>query len=133
MKLLPSSQSPGLAAIFLRFLGAIPGFSVVRSETFFLMNSCAAFLYLLAEELQKQLKEKVGGSNFFSFLVDGSQAAKKRLTFESELFYVRTCQAGVPKVEFFNLASMQQYCNVTAANLTHVVLRRSCSVTRKMP
>lgn len=42
------------------------------------------------EELRNEIHTEVstGKSNFCSWLIDGSQAAKKKLTYEGELIYL---------------------------------------------
>ena len=64
-------------------------------------------------------------------MIDGSQAAKRRLTEEGELFYIRTCENGVPTVEFFYFSNMQYYANVIGDNLTQNVLHELLSLINK--
>ena len=84
-------------------------------------KTCRAFCNILAAEMIQEVKKNVSRSNFMSFLVDGSTVFKRKLSYEGELFYVRTAQELRPKVQLFDFISMKDYVSVSAANLTHAV------------
>ena len=64
-----------------------------------------------------------GSTNFASWMIDGSTAAKKKLTYEGELVYLRTAPKCVPKVQLWDFISMKPYVTTNANNLFHVTLR----------
>ena len=93
-------------------------------------HGCKTFIHLLADQMRQELREEIGTrkSNFCSWLIDGSQAAKKKLTYEGELLYIRTAPGCIPKVELYDFITMKPYVSVNAANLYHATLRSLLSL-----
>lgn len=86
-------------------------------------RAAKVFNHILAEQMVTDLREHVKNSNFCSWLLDGSAAAKHRLTYETELIYIRTAHQLQPKTELLAIVSMQPYAVVNSQNLLHALLK----------
>ena len=82
-------------------------------------KSAKVFNHIVAEQMIDNLRDTVSKGNFNSWLIDGSAAAKRRLTYASELVYIRNAYCLEVKVELFSFVSMQNYGTVNAENLYH--------------
>ena len=80
-------------------------------------KACQNFIHLLADEIydsrivsklsQPANDENRGKTNFCSFMIDDSQTAKRKLTDEGGLIYIRSAPSCVVNVEFSKLVSMK--------------------------
>ncbi|XP_077975585.1 zinc finger protein 862-like [Styela clava] len=87
-------------------------------------EGCKAFIHILAEEILSSIRNEVHKKvNFFSWMVDGSTVVKRKLSYESELIYIRIAHECKPAVHEIDLISMKEYVRVDANNLYHATLR----------
>ena len=84
-------------------------------------KAAKVFNHILAVQMRQEVIHRVSEANFFSWLIDGSTAAKHKLTYESELVFVRTAADLKPKMELLNYVPMKPYCAVNSDNLMHAV------------
>ena len=80
------------------------------------------FTHIIAKQLVDEVRQEVEQSHFLSWMIDGSAAAKKRLTNEAELIYIRTSNQLCPTIRLFSFVSMQPYAQVNSENLTHALI-----------
>ena len=64
-----------------------------------------------------------GNANSKSFMVDGSDIAKRKLAYEGKLFYYHTAPGSVWQVRLWSFISMKPYITKDTTNLFHVNLR----------
>ena len=94
---------------------------------------CKSFIHLLSDEIRSEVRQEISTdlspkAHFCSWLIDGSQAAKRKLTYEAELMYIRTAPGCVAKIEMYDYISMEAYVSVNAENLYHAPLRSLISL-----
>lgn len=69
-----------------------------------------------------------GKANSVTFMIDGSDTAKKKFIYEGELFYLRIAPGSVPSAQLWNFISMKPYVATDTTNLLVVMLRCMQSV-----
>ena len=63
-----------------------------------------------------------------TFMIDGSDTAKKKFIYEGELFYLRIAPGSVPSAQLWNFISMKPYVATDTTNPLIVMLRCMQSV-----
>jgi hypothetical protein len=86
-------------------------------------GSAKVFNHIVADQFVADLRETVKNVNFLSWLIDGSTAAKRKLTYEAELLYIRTAFNLIPKIELYSFVPMKDYASVNSDNMTHALMR----------
>ena len=88
-------------------------------------EACKAMIHILADRIkeEKRMEFTKGEFNFLSWLIEGSVAAKRKLSYEEELMYIRTAPRCKPQVNLLEFATMEPYVSSNADNLFHVTLR----------
>lgn len=69
-----------------------------------------------------------GKANSVTFMIDGSDTAKKKLICEGELFQLCIAPGSVPSAQLWNFISMKPYVATDTTNLLVVMLRCMQSV-----
>ena len=86
-------------------------------------EAAKAFNHIIVDQIKNDLHKHVKECNFFSFMVDGSSVAKRKLTYEAELFYVRTAKDLSPHTELLSFVPMKSYASVSSQNLSHALTK----------
>ncbi len=94
-------------------------------------KSAKVFGHILAQQMSDNVQKHVRETNFFSWMIDGSAAAKKRLTYEAELVYIQTASNLKPQTELLSFAPMKDYASVNAEAILHALILRLLSLDGK--
>ena len=113
----PYVQFPG-------FLDTVNDMGLKLTSAYNNSDAAKAFNHIISDQMVDDVKTQVKEANFFSWLMDGSTAAKRKLTYETELIYIRTANNLIPKTELFAYVPMQAYGSVSADNLGHALRKQ---------
>ena len=108
---------------FSDFLETTQDMGLSLTSAFHNDKAAKAFNHIVAQQMIDEVRDRASKGNFNSFLIDGSAAAKRRLTYEAELIYVRTACELKPKTELFAFVPMESYAVVNSEHLLHALLK----------
>ena len=86
-------------------------------------KACKVFNHITSQQMVRNLCERVQKCNFNSWMIDGSTAAKRKLSYETELVYIRTAHEVNVQTELLSCISMQPYSSANADNIFHALLK----------